>query len=155
MTTNPQICVLEVAAIVPHHMRTITLLHDGNLLDDFLEIRIHGNLFDGKDLARLLVDGLVNAAIRPVIDETWDTKNVSISKSAHLPPFLVSFHSYCRFDGCWPGWLCQCFIVTYNWSPHAGTRPVDTFIWCIVQHVWQVSGLCGPWAGFIPCNIQN
>lgn len=41
----------------------ITLLHDGNLLDDFLQIRLDRNLLDGHHLTRLLMDGLKHAAI--------------------------------------------------------------------------------------------
>lgn len=43
----------------------VTLLHDGDLLDDLLKVRLHRNLFDGDDLARLLVVGFEHGAIRP------------------------------------------------------------------------------------------
>lgn len=122
---NPQVCVLEVAAIVLHHIRAngkcervgkmlhvskrtvtvvkdpserntkylqlkcytgsvqwnvrlgvhlpVTLLHDGNLLDDFLQIGLDGNLLDGHHLTRLLMDGLKHAAIG-----TTDTNKLHI-----------------------------------------------------------------------------
>ena len=44
-------------------MRTITLLHDRNFLNDLLEVCVHRDLFDSEDLSRLLVVGFVNAAI--------------------------------------------------------------------------------------------
>lgn len=42
------------------------MLHDGDLLDNFLEVGVDGHLFDGQDLTRLLVEGFVDTAIRPV-----------------------------------------------------------------------------------------
>lgn len=41
----------------------VTLLHDGDLLDDLLQIRLHRNLLDSHHLARLLVNGFKNTAI--------------------------------------------------------------------------------------------
>lgn len=41
----------------------VTLLHDGNLLDDLLQIRFDRNLLDGHHLARLLMDGFKHTAI--------------------------------------------------------------------------------------------
>lgn len=59
----PQVCVLEITAIVLDYEDTITLLHNGDFLDDLLQICVHRNLFDGQDLARFLVKRFVNAAI--------------------------------------------------------------------------------------------
>lgn len=41
----------------------VTLLHDGDLLDYLLQIRLHRNLLDSHHLARLLVNGFKNTAI--------------------------------------------------------------------------------------------
>lgn len=41
----------------------VTLLHDGNLLNDFLQVRLDRNLLDGHYLTRLLMDGLKHTAI--------------------------------------------------------------------------------------------
>lgn len=45
-------------------IQPVTLLHDGNLLDDLLQIRLYRNLLDGHHLARLLVYGFEHTAIR-------------------------------------------------------------------------------------------
>lgn len=43
----------------------VTLLHDGDLLDDLLQIRLHRNLFDGYDLPSFFIMSLKYAAVRP------------------------------------------------------------------------------------------
>lgn len=43
----------------------VTLLHDGDFLDDLLKIRLHRNLFDGYDLPSFFIMGLKYAAVRP------------------------------------------------------------------------------------------
>lgn len=48
----------------------VTLLHDGDLLDDLLKVRLHRNLFDGDDIARLLVVGFEHGAVRPADTHT-------------------------------------------------------------------------------------
>lgn len=45
--------------------RPVTLLHDGDFLDDLLKIRLHRNLFDGYNLPSFFIIGLKHAAIRP------------------------------------------------------------------------------------------
>lgn len=53
--THPQIRILEVGTVVFDNMMGVTLLHDGDLLDDLLQVRVDGYLFDGQHLPRLLV----------------------------------------------------------------------------------------------------
>jgi hypothetical protein len=55
VSTYPEVSVLEVTAVVLDYPGTVTLLHNGDFLDDLLEIRVHRNLLDGQDLPRLLV----------------------------------------------------------------------------------------------------
>ena len=50
LSTYPEVGVLEVTAIVFHYPGTVTLLHNGDLLDDLLEICVHRHLFDGEHL---------------------------------------------------------------------------------------------------------
>ena len=59
----PEVCVLEVATIVLDDIWAVTLLHDGDLLDDLLKVCIHRHLFDGQHLPRVFVQGLVHTAI--------------------------------------------------------------------------------------------
>jgi hypothetical protein len=44
LLTHPKICVLEVRAVVLNDVRRVALLHDGDLLDDLLQISINRNL---------------------------------------------------------------------------------------------------------------
>ncbi len=53
--TYPQVRILEVAAVVLDDVRAVTLLHDGDLLDDLLQVRVYRYLLDSQDLARGLV----------------------------------------------------------------------------------------------------
>lgn len=64
-STYPEVSVLEVTAIVFDYPWTVALLHNGDLLDDLLEVSIHRHLFDGQYLPRLLMQCLVNTAIGP------------------------------------------------------------------------------------------
>lgn len=48
----------------------VTLLHDGDFLNDLLQIRLYRNLFDGNNLPRFLIIGLEYTTIRPA-----DTKS--------------------------------------------------------------------------------
>lgn len=43
----------------------VTLLHDGDFLDDLLKIRLHRNLFDGYDLPRLFIMCFKHTSVRP------------------------------------------------------------------------------------------
>lgn len=43
----------------------VALLHDGDLLNDLLKVRLHGDLFDCHDLSRLFVMSFKHAAVRP------------------------------------------------------------------------------------------
>ena len=44
----------------PDHIGTDTLLHDGDLLDDVLEVCVHWHLLDGQHLLALFMDRLVH-----------------------------------------------------------------------------------------------
>lgn len=43
----------------------VTLLHDGNLFDDLLQVRLHRDLLDGHNLPSLFIVGLKYTAIGP------------------------------------------------------------------------------------------
>ena len=47
---NPEICVFKVRTIIFNNVFRVALLHDADLLDDFLQVRLDGNLFDRKNL---------------------------------------------------------------------------------------------------------
>lgn len=49
--THPEVGPLEVGAVVLDHVGTVTLLHDGDLLDDLLQVCIHRDLLDGQNLS--------------------------------------------------------------------------------------------------------
>lgn len=43
----------------------VTLLHDGDLFDDLLQVRLHRDLLDGHNLPSLFIVGLKYTAIGP------------------------------------------------------------------------------------------
>lgn len=49
----------------PREQAPVTLLHNGDFLDDLLKIRLHRNLFDGYNLPGLFIMGFKHTAIRP------------------------------------------------------------------------------------------
>ena len=58
----------------PEHT-PVTLLHDGDLLDDLLQVGLYRNLLDGHNLPCLLIVGLEHTAIGPDDTQTqtlWD-----------------------------------------------------------------------------------
>lgn len=63
----------------------VTLLHDGDLLDDLLQIGLHRNLLDSHHLARLLVNGFKNTAIG-----TRHTNNIT-SPCIHIADRILPF----------------------------------------------------------------
>ena len=52
------------------------LLHDGNLFDDLLQIRVHRDLLDGQDLAGFLVQGLEHGSITSLAQFTENVKHL-------------------------------------------------------------------------------
>jgi hypothetical protein len=54
-STYPEVSVFKVTAIVFDYPGTVTLLHNGDFLDDLLEICVHRHLFDGQHLPRFLM----------------------------------------------------------------------------------------------------
>ena len=74
--TYPQICVFEIGPIVFDDVGRVTLLHDGNLLDDLLQILVHRDLLDGQDLAGFLVQGLEHGSITSLAQFTENVKHL-------------------------------------------------------------------------------
>lgn len=50
---------------VKNGIRPVALLHNGDLFNDLLQVRLHRNLFNGHNLPRLFMMRLEHAAIRP------------------------------------------------------------------------------------------
>lgn len=56
----------------PHVRVPVTLLHNGDFLDDLLKIGLHRNLFNGDNLPGLFIMGFEHTAIRPAETQRTD-----------------------------------------------------------------------------------
>lgn len=65
---NPSGCRSSFCRRTPQAL-PVTLLHYRDFLDYLLQVRLHGHLLDGDNLAGLFVNRLVHAAIRPACGE--------------------------------------------------------------------------------------
>ena len=57
ISTYPKICVFEIRTIIFDNIWRITLLHNWNFFDNFLQISIYWYLFDSQDLLTFFMNG--------------------------------------------------------------------------------------------------
>eukprot|EP00047_Mylnosiga_fluctuans_P024710 m.168529 g.168529 ORF g.168529 m.168529 type:complete len:397 (-) comp9910_c1_seq9:5145-6335(-) len=72
----PEVGALEVAPEVLNNEVVLALLHDADLLHDVLKIRVHQDLLDGDELARGLVQPLVDCTIGSLAELLEDLENL-------------------------------------------------------------------------------